>query len=52
MSESHVEEIHARYTYRMHSLSEFMKALLIASRAGSTARTSAAGPCGRSASRA
>jgi REP element-mobilizing transposase RayT len=24
-----VEEIHARYTYRMHSLSEFMKALLI-----------------------
>jgi len=24
-----VEEIHARYTYRMHNLSEFMKALLI-----------------------
>lgn len=28
-NQSHVEEIHARYTYRMHSLSEFMKALLI-----------------------
>jgi REP element-mobilizing transposase RayT len=26
---AHVAEIHARYTYRMHSLSEFMKALLI-----------------------
>ena len=24
-----VEEIHTRYVYRMHSLSEFMKALLI-----------------------
>ena len=28
-NQAHVEEIHARYTYRMHSLSEFMKALLI-----------------------
>jgi REP element-mobilizing transposase RayT len=28
-NQSHAEEIHARYTYRMHSLSEFMKALLI-----------------------
>jgi REP element-mobilizing transposase RayT len=28
-NQSHVEEIHARYTYRMHNLSEFMKALLI-----------------------
>jgi hypothetical protein len=28
-NQRHVEEIHARYTYRMHNLSEFMKALLI-----------------------
>jgi REP element-mobilizing transposase RayT len=28
-NQSHVEEIHARFTYRMHNLSEFMKALLI-----------------------
>jgi putative transposase len=28
-NQSHVEEIFARYTYRMHNLSEFMKALLI-----------------------
>jgi REP element-mobilizing transposase RayT len=28
-NQSHVEEIHARYTYRMHNLSEFMKALLV-----------------------
>jgi REP element-mobilizing transposase RayT len=28
-NQSHVEEIHSRYTYRMHNLSEFMKALLI-----------------------
>ncbi len=28
-NQSHVDEIHARYTYRMHNLSEFMKALLI-----------------------
>ena len=28
-NQSHVEEIHTRYGYRMHSLSEFMKALLI-----------------------
>ena len=28
-SEAQVAEIHARYTYRMHNLSEFMKALLI-----------------------
>jgi putative transposase len=28
-NQSHVEEIYARYTYRMHNLSEFMKALLI-----------------------
>lgn len=27
--EARVADIHARYTYRMHSLSEFMKALLI-----------------------
>ncbi len=28
-SDSRVEEIHARFTYRMHDLSEFMKGLLI-----------------------
>jgi putative transposase len=28
-NQSHVEEIYARYIYRMHNLSEFMKALLI-----------------------
>ncbi len=28
-NQSHVDEIRARYTYRMHNLSEFMKALLI-----------------------
>lgn len=28
-NQGHVEEIFARYTYRMHNLSEFMKALLI-----------------------
>jgi REP element-mobilizing transposase RayT len=28
-NQSHVEEIFSRYTYRMHDLSEFMKALLI-----------------------
>ncbi len=28
-NQSHVEEVFARYTYRMHNLSEFMKALLI-----------------------
>ncbi len=28
-NQARVEEIHARYTYRMHNLSEFMKALLI-----------------------
>ena len=28
-NQSCVEEIHIRYVYRMHSLSEFMKALLI-----------------------
>jgi putative transposase len=28
VKDHHVEEIHARYTYRMHDLSEFMKALM------------------------